>query len=186
MYRIALTIVLAILQYAPLQRTYWEDLSKNAQNATMSAVIKEGGIVSRFVTRKFVTDDSEQTDSLLNALVRLPKDADKKSYYFHLFNKILRQSDGATAEMVVEYVRQMVLSDVDYVMGYILDHKEYNTIYSEKIAENIYFSGEDLNDSLKMFDSFRLEVMKNYGGDSKRLNDFFTAIRKRLVGLWND
>lgn len=186
MYRIALTIVLAILQYAPLQRTYWEDLSKNAQNATVSAVIKEGGIVSHFVTREFVADDSEQTDSLLNALVRLPKDADKKSYYFHLFNKILRQSDGATAEMVVEYVRQMVLSDVDYVMGYILDHKEYNTIYSEKIAENIYFSGEDLDDSLKIFDSFRLEVMKNYGGDSKRLNDFCTAIRNRLVGLWND
>lgn len=186
MYRIALTIVLAILQYVPLERTYWEDLSKNAQNATVSAVIKEGGIVSHFVTRKFVADDSEQTDSLLNTLVRLPKDTDKKGYYFHLFNKILCQADGATAEMVVEYVRQMVLSDVDYVIGYILDHKEYNTLYSEKISENIYFSGEDLDDSLKIFDSFRHEVRKNYGRDSKRLNDFFTAIRNRLVGLWND
>lgn len=186
MYRIALTIVLAILQCAPLQRTYWEDLSKNAQNATMSAVIKEDGIVAHFVTRKFVTDDSEQTDSLLNTLVRLPKDTNKKGYYFHLFNKILRQADGATAEMVVEYARQMVLSDVDYVMGYILDHKEYNTIYSEKIAENIYFSGEYLDDSLKIFDSFRIEVRMNYGGDPKLLNDFCTTIRKRLVGLWND
>ncbi len=183
---ILFVIFSSILLSIQFTKIYWEDLSYAEQNSTISKIKSEKGIVSYYVNNKHIINNDKQIDFLFNELTKLPKDKNNKCFYFHLFNDIAIKSDGALAEMVSEYIKPMLLSDVDYVLTYIMNHKEYYTLYTSMLAENLYLKGDDYYDSIRLFNQFRLEFTTKPITDRKSGNTFCESVRSRITELWNE
>ena len=166
--------------------SYWENLSPEEKKEVTDKVKRSKSIVANYVQNTFTVGDNNQTDSLLSVLSKLPSNGEVKCLYFHLFNDIAIKSDGALAEMVGEYVKPMLLSDVDYVLTYIMDHKEYYTLYTSMLAENLYLKGADYDDSIRLFNQFRLELTTNPITDRKSGDTFCESVKSRITELWNE
>ncbi len=179
-------ILIVILSAIQSTQIYWEDLSRAEQNLTITNIKSENSIVSLYVKNRCIIDDGEQIDSLLKVLTKLPKNDNNKCLYFHLFNDIAIKSDGAVAEMVCEYIEPLLLSDVDYVLPYIMNHKEYYSLYTSMLAANLYLKGIDYSDSIRLFNQFRLKLTTNPVTDRKSVNTFCESVRSRITELWNE
>jgi len=165
---------------------YWENLSSEKKEEVANIVKKSKNIVASYVQNTFTVGDDNQTDSLLSVLSKLPSNGEIKCLYFHLFNDIAIKSDGALAEMIGEYVKPMLLSDVDYVLTYIMNHKEYYTLYTSMLAENLYIKGNDYSDSIRLYNQFRLEFTTKPITNRKSVNTFCECVRSRITELWNE
>ncbi len=165
---------------------YWDNLSSEKKEDVADKIKRSKSIVASYVQNTFTVGDNNLTDSLLSALSNMPSNREVKSFYFHLFNDIAIKSDGALAEMVSEYIKPMLLSDVDYVLTYIMNHKEYYTLYTSMLAENLYLKGDDYYDSIRLFNQFRLEFTTKPITDRKSGNTFCESVRSRITELWNE
>lgn len=166
--------------------SYWENLSHEEKKEVTDQVKRSKSIVASYALKTFTVGDNNQTDSLLSVLSKLPSNGEVKCLYFHLFNDIAFKSDGALAEMVSEYIKPMLLSDVDYVLTYIMNHKEYYTLYTSMLAENLYLKGNDYSDSIRLFNQFRLEFTTKPTTDRKSEDSFCECVRSRITELWNE
>ncbi len=168
------------------KQTYWENLSPEEKKVVTDKVKRSKSIVASYVLQKFTVGDNNQTDSLLSVLSKRPSNGEVKCLHFHLFNDIAIKSDGAVAEMVCEYIEPMLLSDVDYVLPYIMNHKEYYSLYTSMLAENLYLKGIDYSDSIRLFNQFRLKLTTNPVTDRKSVNTFCESVRSSITELWNE
>lgn len=165
---------------------YWDNLSSEKKEDVADKVKRSKSIVASYVQNTFTVGDNNLTDSLLSALSNMPSNREVKSFYFHLFNDIAIKSDEALAEMVGEYVKPMLLSDVDFVLTYIMCHKDYYALYTSMLAENLYLKGDDYYDSIRLFNKFQIELAKNSITDRKSGDTFCESVKSRIKELWEE
>lgn len=121
------------------QIRYWEDLSMDEQHIILNDSGTYSGAVD-FYNNKFIASDDSLTENLLDTILGMET---FNPLYFYDFNKIVKKSDGALSERMVDYCYLMVIYHTNEFMGYLTkdrllkESKHYCSSYANLIGWGI-------------------------------------------------
>jgi hypothetical protein len=100
--------------------------------------------------------DNDRTFVLLDSISTLPiNEPMKRAFYFHLFNAICAKADGAVSEVLGDYCQNMLLSDTEYVVNYLMNNQGLTKRYASLLGYELYFKEDGTSTIRYDFSGFK-------------------------------
>lgn len=163
---------------------YWEDFSDNEKKQ----ILQSESVIDnarKLYEDKFKISDNVKSLALLQELTSIQEDSNLKALYFYIFNKIVKSSDGSLLEILPIYVLNMILSDVSYVLDYLINNIELIRSYGEILGVEFFFKQGGSSDLPYTFNQFKSELEKGLECNKyeKVLSNLYKTIETQIESM---
>ncbi|SFW35402.1 hypothetical protein SAMN02910409_1761 [Prevotellaceae bacterium HUN156] len=127
-----------------LRYQYWEALTEKSQSDILKSLHVNDAVMKLYKHQIKMTDDD--TSAALLKILCSPKNDDERMLYFFLMNEVIKQADGAFAEMLGEYCLQFFNENADYVLQYFNTDRYVARLYSTFIGIELYYNNSSISE----------------------------------------
>ena len=122
--------------------------------------------------------DNKTSEAILDTLCMQTTDNNKRMFYFYILNDVVKNADGALAELLGAYCIKYVNENTDYALEYFSNHRDISNHYAQMIAAELYFNDISITDYKR---TLRLSVKGKSAKDY--LSVFLNIIEQNQRGL---
>jgi hypothetical protein len=148
---------------------YWDDLDENSKSEIIQSVDVDKSILKLYL-HEISLSDNDQSTAILDTLCTTTNGY-KKMLYFFILNEIVKNADGAFAEILGEYCVKYVNNSSDYALEYFSKHQDVGNEYSSFIAAELYYNDISIT-------KYRQQLFLNVKG--KCAKDYFPIFLRRI------
>lgn len=124
---------------------YWEDLSDSMKSETIKNLNIDENVMM-FYMHQIRLSDNETSAEILDTLCAQTTDGNKRMFYFHIMNEVVKNADGALAEMLGVYCIKYINENADYALNYFSKHSDISNGYAVLIATELYLNDSSITD----------------------------------------
>ena len=117
---------------------YWDDLDENSKSEIIQSIDVDKSILKLYL-HEITLSDNDLSTAILDTLCTTTNGY-KKMLYFFILNEIVKNADGAFAEILGEYCVKYVNNSSDYALEYFSNHHDVGNEYSTFIAAELYYN----------------------------------------------
>jgi len=117
---------------------YWECLTNDKKDEILE-LKSINQYTLNFYKGELQLSDNHKTYRLLDTLISFDVTESKAPLYFYLFNKTLKNADGALSATLGAYCQKIILNNSNYVFIYLSNNKEILNKYAEFLGYELYF-----------------------------------------------
>ena len=140
------------------ENTYWEEYSVEHQQNVITSDLEP--IIKDYLNKPWRIGDDSRSINLVNELANMRcKTKDIRSLYFHLFNEVIQQSDGAIREAICDCLATIVDEQPSFIFNYLRANPFLSSKYQELLA--LYYYYYDKIDILAIEDKMKRRCCKD-------------------------
>lgn len=180
-----LTVNFADAQGYKRNYVYWEQITDSLQKQILASNdISDDAL--KYYDGKLKISDNDRSFALLDSLSNKHINNNINALYFHLFNKICSNSDGAFAEALGKYCQKVIINDPVYVINYFSSHNSLMKTYARLLGAELYFKEEGTSQIKYNYKDFKKILYDKIGEDKNlknTLENFYNEIDKVMKSM---
>ena len=163
---------------------FWDDLSKCQKDSILNKVSINSEAID-FYNGKFKFADNDKCIKLLNIITSELDDENIVIFYFHIFNMICLNADGASSEILGKYCQKIILNYPLHIITYFEKNKKVQICYANMLGYEFYFKEQGTSDMKYNFNDFKNILIKDCILSSKQsvLKMFFQEIENSMKNM---